>query len=160
MAPAAAVAECPEGKELDDGVFMSGATSVSSINGRARLKRYLAPSASVQESATATQGIRRFESRKPVKTNAPAARAPQRKPAVPTTVKARITTVSGANFRRKTTLKRARSRSHILRIRFFTFAYFSLEAFGPPGIVPFLGAGVRRSARELVAQLAGLRVGE
>src|ERR671917_1832013 len=105
MAPAAAVAECPEGKELEEGVFMSGATSVSSMKGRARLKRYLAPSASVQESATATQGTSRCEGRKPVKRNAPAARVPQRKPAVPTTVKARITAVSGGHLKRKTTMK-------------------------------------------------------
>src|SRR5918997_6039845 len=92
-APAAAVAECPEGKELEEGVFMRGATSVSSIKGRARLKRYLVPSASVQESATATQGTRRCEGRRPVSRNAPAASVPHRKPAVPMTVKARITPV-------------------------------------------------------------------
>src|ERR687896_1005341 len=138
-APAAAVAECPEGNELEEGVFMSGATSVSSMKGRARLKRYLAPSASVQESATATQGTSRCEGRKPVKRNAPAARKPQSAPAVPTTVKERITTVSGGHFRRKTTLNSVRSRSCILRTRFFKFACFSLEGFGPPGIVPLLG---------------------
>ena len=121
-APAAAVAECPEGKELEEGVVMSGATSVSSINGRARLKRYLAPSAHVQESATATQGTSRCDDRKPVKRNAPAARKPQSAPAVPTTVKARITVVSGGHFRRKTALNSVRSRFHILRTKFFKFA--------------------------------------
>src|SRR3712207_1592906 len=119
MAPAAAVAECPEGKELEEGVFTSGATSVSSIKGRARLKRYLAPSASVQERATAAQGTRRCEGRRPVKRKAPAASVPHRKPAVPMTVEARITVVRGLHLTRNTTLKSARSRSRILRSRFF-----------------------------------------
>src|SRR5215203_3379972 len=95
-APAAAVAEWPEGKELEEGVFVSGAISVSHINGRARSKRYLAPSATLQDAATAAQGIRRRRGSRPVSKKARAARKPQRAPAVPATVKARITAVSGA----------------------------------------------------------------
>ncbi len=98
---------------------MSGATSVSSMKGLARLKRYLAPSASVQESATATQGTSRCEGRRPVNRNAPAARKPQSVPAVPTMVKARITTVSGVHLMRKTILNSVRSISLIVRARFF-----------------------------------------
>src|SRR4028119_825577 len=59
-APAAAVAEWPDGKELEEGVFIRGAISASQVNGLARSKRYLAPSATVQEPATAAQGTRRF----------------------------------------------------------------------------------------------------
>ena len=60
MAPAAAVAEWPEGKELEEGVFIRGAISVSEMKGRARLKRYYAPSATVQEITTAAHGTRRL----------------------------------------------------------------------------------------------------
>src|SRR5918997_6321789 len=134
-APAAAVAECPEGKELEEGVFTRGATSVSSIKGRARLNRYLVPSASVQESATATQGTSRCEGRRPVSRNAPAARKPQSAPAVPTMVKARITAVSGGHFRRKTALNSARSRSLILCASFFKQSLLRDPGFGPPGIL-------------------------
>src|ERR671916_1380405 len=114
-APAAAVAEWPDGKELEDGVFMRGAISASQIKGRARSKRYLVPSATVQEPATAAQGTRRFASSIPVKTKAAKANAPQRNPAVPTTVKKRSTAVSGVHLTPKTVLKAARSRSLTLR---------------------------------------------
>src|ERR687893_2758198 len=118
-APAAAVAEWPDGKELEDGVFMRGATSVSQIKGRARSKRYLVPSASVQEPATAAQGMRRYAGLRPVKRKATKAKEPQRKPAVPITVKKRSTEVSGAQFRPNTALKAARSRSLTLRAKPF-----------------------------------------
>src|ERR671916_1693680 len=118
-APAAAVAEWPEGKELEDGVFMRGAISASQTNGRARSKRYLVPSATVQEPATAAQGTRRFVSSSPVKTKAAKAKAPQRKPAVPTTVKKRSTAVSGAHLRPNTARKAARSRSLTVRAKPF-----------------------------------------
>src|SRR5215210_592274 len=118
-APAAAVAEWPEGKELEDGVFIRGATSVSHIKGRARSKRYLVPSANVQEPATAAQGTMRFAGSKPVKRKATKAKKPQRKPAVPTTVKKRSTEVKGAHLRPKTARKVARSRSLTLRAKPF-----------------------------------------
>src|ERR671910_156631 len=57
--PAAAVAEWPEGKELEEGVFTRGAISVSEIKGRARSNRYFAPSATNQEMATDAHGTRR-----------------------------------------------------------------------------------------------------
>src|SRR5829696_5180861 len=120
-APAAAVAEWPEGKELEDGVFMRGAISVSQTKGRVRSKRYFAPSATVHEAATAVQGIRRCEGWRPVSRNALAARKPQRAPAVPATVNARITDVSGAHLRPKTHRNRDRSRSLILRAMPFKF---------------------------------------
>src|SRR5215208_587069 len=120
-APAAAVAEWPEGKELEEGVFVSGAISVSHINGRARSKRYLAPSATLQDAETAAQGIRRRRGSRPVSKKARAARKPQRAPAVPATVKARITAVSGAHFRPKSTRNSARSRSLTLRVKPFKF---------------------------------------
>jgi len=60
IAPAAAVAECPEGKELEEGVFIRGAISVSEMKGRARLNRYFALSATIQEIATADHGTRRL----------------------------------------------------------------------------------------------------
>src|ERR687885_903244 len=77
-APAAGVAECPEGKELEEGVFMRGAISVSEIKGRARLNRYLAPSATVQEIATAVHGKRRWEGSRPVTRKARAAITPHK----------------------------------------------------------------------------------
>jgi hypothetical protein len=117
---------------------MRGATSVSSIKGRARLKRYLAPSASVQEDATEIQGTSRCDGRRPVTKYAAAATKPQSAPAVPATVKARSTVVSSGHFRRKTALKSARSKPQILRARFFKF--------GSPGIVPLVRPGVRRVA--------------
>ena len=120
-APAAAVAEWPEGKELEEGVFVSGAISVSHINGRARSNRYLAPSATVQDAATAAQGIRRRRGSRPVNKKARTARKPHRAPAVPATVKERITAVSGAHFRPKSTRNSARSRSLTLRIKPFKF---------------------------------------
>src|SRR4028119_793469 len=86
-APAAAVAEWPDGKELEDGVFIRGAISASQVKGLARSERDLAPSATVHEPATAAQGTRRFGNSSPVKRKATKAKAPQRKPAVPTTVK-------------------------------------------------------------------------
>src|SRR5215210_3303439 len=98
-APAAAVAEWPEGKELEDGVFISGATPVSHIKGRARSKRYLVPSANVQEPATAAQGTMRAAGSKPVKR--------------------RSTEVKGAHLRPKTARKVARSRSLTLRAKPF-----------------------------------------
>src|SRR5919202_3802109 len=107
-APVAAVAEWPEGKELEEGVFIRGAISVSQRKGRVRLKRYFAPSAAVQEAATALQGIRSREGSKPVSRNATAARKPQRAPAVPPRVNARITDVSGAHFTPNTARNRAR----------------------------------------------------
>src|SRR5215204_3841124 len=119
MAPAAAVAECPEGKELEEGVFIRGAISVSQMKGRVRLKRYLAPSATVHEAATAAQGIRRCRGWNPVSKKAPAARKPHRTPAVPATVKARITAVSGAHFSPKSARNSARSRSLTLRVKPF-----------------------------------------
>src|SRR5215212_1616457 len=125
-APAAAVAEWPEGKELEEGVFVSGAISVSHIKGRARSKRYLAPSATVHEAATAAQGTRRRRGSRPVNKKARAARKPQRAPAVPATVKARITAVSGAHFRPKSALNSARSRSFTLRVKPFKFLPQSL----------------------------------
>ena len=115
------VAEWPEGKELEDGVFVSGAISASHIKGRARSNRYLAPSAIVHEAATAAQGIKRRRGWRPVSKKARAARKPQRAPAVPTTVKARITAVSGAHFRLKSTRNSARSRSLTLRVEPFKF---------------------------------------
>src|SRR5215216_7622280 len=120
-APAAAVAEWPEGKELEEGVLVSGAISVSHIKGRARSKRYLAPSATVQDAATAAQGIRRRRGSRPVNKKARTARKPHRAPAVPTTVKARITAVSGVHFRPKSTRNSARSRSLTLRVKLFKF---------------------------------------
>src|SRR3954468_17788160 len=99
MAPAAAVAAWPEGKELEDGVLIRGAISVSQRKGRVRLKRYFAPSATVHEAAIAVHGIRSRDGSRPVSRNATAARKPQRAPAVPATVNARITNVSGAHFR-------------------------------------------------------------
>src|SRR5829696_8861193 len=115
MAPAAAVAEWPEGKELEEGVFIRGAISVSQRKGRVRSNRYFTPSATVHEAATAVHGIRSREGSRPVSRNAAAARKPQRAPAVPATVKARITDVSGAHFTPKIARNRARSRSLILR---------------------------------------------
>src|SRR3712207_7851978 len=50
------------GKELEEGVFISGAISVSHIKGRARSKRYLAPSATVQDAATADRKSTRLNS--------------------------------------------------------------------------------------------------
>src|SRR5215213_1802369 len=119
MAPAAAVAEWPEGKELEEGVFIRGAIPVSQRKGLVRLKRYFAPSASVQEAATAVQGIRSREGSKPASRNAPAATNPQRAPAVPATVNARMTDVSGAHFTPNIALNRARSRSLTLRAKPF-----------------------------------------
>src|SRR5215217_6609815 len=115
MAPAAAVAEWPEGKELEDGVFIRGAIPVSQRNGRVRLKRYFAPSATVHEAAMEVHGIRSRQGSRPVSRNPTAARKPQRAPAVPATVKARITEVSGAHFTPNIARKRARSRSLTLR---------------------------------------------
>jgi hypothetical protein len=109
------VAEWPEGKELEEGVLMRGAISVSQRNGLVRLKKYFAPSATVHEAAMAVQGIRSRRGSKPVSTNPTAARKPQRAPAVPATVNARITDVSGANFTPKIARNRARSRSLMLR---------------------------------------------
>src|SRR5215211_3366308 len=123
---------------------MRCATSVSSIKGRARLKRYLQPSANVHEGATATQGPTKCEGRKPVKRNAPAARTPQSAPAVPAMVKARSRAVNGGHFRRKMALNSARSRSLIVRTSFFNLADFALEGFD---IVPSLGPGVRQRSR-------------
>ena len=120
-APAAAVAEWPDGKELEDGVLMSGAISESQMKGLARLKRYFAPSATVQEAATAIQGIRSREGSKPVIRNATAARQPQRAPAVPATVNARIKDVSGVHLIPKTARNRVRSRFLILRAMPFMF---------------------------------------
>jgi hypothetical protein len=105
------VAEWPDGKELEDGVFIRGAISASQVKGLARSKRYLAPSATVQEPATAAQGTSRFGNSSPVKRKAAKAKAPQRNPAVPTTVKKRSTTVSGFHLRPNTARKAARSRS-------------------------------------------------
>src|SRR5918995_6643115 len=99
MAPAAAVAEWPEGNELEEGVFMSGATSVSRIKGRARSKRCLAPSATNHDPATAAHGTSRHEtsvesSTRPAATTttrrAAAAKNPHRAPAVPAIVEGRI----------------------------------------------------------------------
>src|SRR5918998_1360476 len=114
-APEAAVAEWPDGKELEDGVVIRGATSVSQIKGRARSKMYLVPSATVQEPATAAHGMRRLARSRPVARKARKAKAPQRNPAVPTTVKKRSTAVSGVHLTPKTVLKAARSRSLTLR---------------------------------------------
>src|SRR5215210_6403457 len=121
MAPAAAVAEWPEGKELEEGVLIRGAISVSQRKGLVRLKRYFAPSATVHEAAIAVQGIRSREGSRPVSRNAAAARKPQRAPAVPATVNARITDVSGPHFTPNTARKRARSRSLTLRATPFKF---------------------------------------
>jgi hypothetical protein len=91
------------------------------MKGLARLNRYFAPSAAVQEAATATQGIKSREGSKPVSKNAMAARQPQRAPAVPATVNARIKDVSGVHLMPKTARNRARSRSLILRAMLFKF---------------------------------------
>ena len=99
------------------------------------MKRYFAPSASVQEAAMATQGPSRCEGRRPVIRKSPAAMKPQSAPAVPATVKARITVVMGGHLWRKIALKSALSRSLILRARFFNL--------GSPGIVPVFGPSVR-----------------
>src|ERR687893_934309 len=120
-APAAAVAEWPDGKELEDGVFMRGAISASQVKGRARSKRYLVPSATVHEPATAAHGTKRFVGSRPVNRKATKAKDPQRKPAVPTSVKKRSTEVSGAHLRLKTARKVARSRSLTLRAKPFKF---------------------------------------
>ena len=77
--------------------------------------------ATVHEAATATQGTRRRRGSRPVSKKARAARNPQRAPAVPTRVKARITAVSGVHFRPKSTRNSARSRSLTLRVRPFKF---------------------------------------
>src|SRR5215210_2186393 len=122
MAPAAAVAEWPEGKELEEGVFMRGAISVSEIKGRARLNRNLAPSARVQETATAAHGKRRSEGSRPVARKPKAAITPHNAPALPATVKARITNVNGLHLTRKTTRNNARSRFRIFDTRFFKTA--------------------------------------
>src|SRR5919202_7125902 len=119
IAPAAAVAECPEGKELEEGVFMRGAISVSEIKGRARSNRNFAPSATAQETATAAHGMSRWEGSRPVMRKARAAITPHKAPAVPATVKARISDVNGAHLRRKIARNIARSRFLILRTRFF-----------------------------------------
>jgi hypothetical protein len=115
MAPAAAVAECPEGKELEEGVFIRGAISVSHRNGRVRSNRYFAPSATVQEAAMAVHGIRSREGSRPVSRKPTAARKPQMAPAEPAMVKARINDVSGAHLTPNMARNRARSRFLILR---------------------------------------------
>src|SRR4028119_409601 len=98
---------------------MRGAISAFQVKGLARSKRYLAPSVTVQEPATAAQGTRRSGNSSPVKTKAAKAKAPQRKPAVPTTVEKRSTAVSGAHFRPNTARNAARSRSLTLRAKPF-----------------------------------------
>ena len=60
-APAPAVAECPEGNELDEGVFISGAMLTSRVEGRRRSKRCLVPSAKVQDKAIAPHGTIRLD---------------------------------------------------------------------------------------------------
>src|SRR4028119_428754 len=130
-APAAAVAEWPEGKELEDGVFMRGAISASHVQGLARSRRCLAPSATVQEPATAAQGTRRFVNSSPVKMKAAKAKAPQRKPAGPTTVTKRSAAVSGGHLRPNTARNAARSRSLTLRAKpFKKFLSSSLPSGG------------------------------
>jgi hypothetical protein len=121
MAPAAAVAEWPEGKELEEGVFIRGAISVSQRNGRVRLKRYFVPSATDHEAAMAIHGIRSRRGSRPVSRNPNAARKPHRAPADPAMVKARITDVSGPHFTPNIARNRARSRSLILRAMPFKF---------------------------------------
>lgn len=128
--PAAAVAECPEGKELEDGVFIRGAMLVSWINGLERSKRCFVPSASVQESAIAAHGTRRFLGWRPVAKNAPAAINPQRAPAVPATVSHRITTVNGAHFKPKIIRNRPRSRSLVFLTKLFNGSKRPLVFFG------------------------------
>lgn len=99
IAPAAAVAECPEGKELEEGVSIRGAIPVSWIKGRARLKRYFATSATAQEIATAAQGMRRWESSRPVTRKARAAVTYQKALIFPAMVRAPINDVNGAHLR-------------------------------------------------------------
>src|SRR5919205_2751762 len=120
-APEAAVAECPEGKELEEGVLMRGAISVSEMKGRARLTRTFAPSATVQEIATATHGTSRCEGSRPVTRKARAAITPHKAPAFPAIVKARISDVNGPHLKRKIARNNARSRFRIPSTRFSKF---------------------------------------
>src|SRR5918912_199743 len=119
--PAAAVAECPEGKELEEGVLMRGAISVSELKRRARLNRNFAPSATVQETTTATHGTSRCGGSRPVTRKARAAITPHKAPAFPAMVKARISDVSGLHLKRKIARNIARSRFLIPSTSFFTF---------------------------------------
>src|SRR5919202_5014593 len=120
-APEAAVAECPEGKELEEGVLTRGAISVSEMKGRARLNRNFTPSATVQEIATAAQGTSRCEGSRPVIRKARAAITPHKAPAFPAMVKARISEVNGLHLKRKIARNIARSRFLIPSTSFFTF---------------------------------------
>lgn len=138
-APAAAVAECPDGKEVEEGVFMSGSTAGSWINGRARLKKNFAPSATVHDPATAAQGRNRLqnENQEDAQTsrNPKNAKAPQTAPAEPITVATFRTRLSGVHFRPKTARNRARSARIVclassLRVRFpFRYA-LGTDSFG------------------------------
>lgn len=118
-APAPAVAECPEGNELDEGVFISGVTLASRAEGRRRSKRCLVPSAKIQDKAIAPHGTIRLAKWKPVTRKAPAAINPHSAPAVPATVNHRIIAVSGTRFNRKMARNKARSRSLTVRINSF-----------------------------------------
>src|SRR5215204_6369765 len=119
IAPAAAVAECPEGKELEEGVFIRGAISVLYIKGRARLNRDFTPSASVQETATAVHGTSRWKGSSPLTRKPRAASMPHKAPAVPATVKLRISDVNGTHLKQKIARNSARSRSLILSTTLF-----------------------------------------
>src|SRR5919199_3426952 len=120
-APEAAVAECPEGKELEEGVLMRGAISVPEMKGRARLNRNFALSATVQETTTATHGTSSCEGSRPVIRKARAAITSHKAPAIPAMVKARISDVTGLHLKRKIARNIARSRFLIPSTRFFKF---------------------------------------
>ena len=123
-APAAAVAEWPDGKELEDGVFMRGAMLVSEIKGRDLSKRYLVASARVQEPAMAAHGTKRLGSPNPVTRNATAATIPHKAPAEPATVNHRITVVKGGHLIRNIIWNNRRSRFLTFHTKLFINSTF------------------------------------